>query len=236
MKRVKTGIPGLDELVEGGLIEGSSILLSGPAGSGKTVFGLQFLCMGARNYDEPGVFVTLESRPEELRAEALQFNWDIGTLEREETLVMIDAASSKAGLPTSETHALRRGFDLSTLAQEIYDAVEEVRANRVVIDSLSALNMNFDETSNVRKEIYKLSALLRQLGVTSILVCDTTTPNTLSRTGVEEFVTQGLILLDLDIINDKLNRNLLIWKMRRTAHSMKKHRFVISENGIRVEA
>jgi KaiC/GvpD/RAD55 family RecA-like ATPase len=235
MKRVKTGIPGLDSLVEGGLVEGSSVLLSGPAGSGKTVFGLQFLCTGARTYDEPGVFVTLESRPDELRAEALQFNWDIEKLEQEKAFVLIDAASSKAGLPTSENHALRRGFDLSTLAQEIYDAVEEVRANRVVIDSLSALNIDFDETSNVRKEIYKLSALLRELGVTSVLVCDTVSPNTLSRTGVEEFVTQGLILLGLDVANDKLNRNLLIWKMRRTAHSMKKHRFVISENGIKVE-
>jgi len=235
MKRVKTGIPGLDSLVEGGLVEGSSVLLSGPAGSGKTVFGLQFLCTGARTYDEPGVFVTLESRPDELRAEALQFNWDIEKLEQEKAFVLIDAASSKAGLPTSENHALRRGFDLSTLAQEIYDAVEEVRANRVVIDSLSALNIDFDETSNVRKEIFKLSALLRELGVTSILVCDTVSPNTLSRTGVEEFVTQGLILLDFGVANDKLNRNLLIWKMRRTAHSMKKHRFVISENGIKVE-
>ncbi|MBS3793406.1 MAG: AAA family ATPase [Candidatus Thorarchaeota archaeon] len=235
MKRVKTGIPGLDSLVEGGLVGGSSVLLSGPAGSGKTVFGLQFLCTGASTYDEPGVFVTLESRPDELRAEALQFNWDIEKLEQEKAFVLIDAASSKAGLPTSENHALRRGFDLSALAQEIYDAVEEVRANRVVIDSLSALNIDFDETSNVRKEIYKLSALLRELGVTSVLVCDTVSPNTLSRIGVEEFVTQGLILLGLDVANDKLNRNLLIWKMRRTAHSMKKHRFVISENGIKVE-
>ncbi len=234
MKRVKTGIPGFDNLIEGGLIEGSSILLSGPAGSGKTIFGLQFLCSGARDYEEPGVFVTLESRPDELRADSLRFNWDIGVLEQNENLVLIDAASSKAGLPTSENHALRRGFDLSTLAQEIYDAVEEMRANRVVIDSLSALNINFGESSKIRNDIYKLSALLRQLGVTSILVCDTTSPNALSRTGVEEFVTQGLILLGLDMVNDKLNRNLLIWKMRSTTHSMKKHTFVISENGIKI--
>lgn len=193
MKRVKTGIPGFDNLIEGGLIEGSSILLSGPAGSGKTIFALQFLCSGARDYEEPGVFVTLESRPDELRAEALRFNWDIGVLEQNENFALIDAASSKAGLPTSENHALRRGFDLNTLAQEIYDAVEEMRANRVVIDSLSALNINFGESSNIRNDIYKLSALLRQLGVTSILVCDTTPPNAFSRTGVEEFVTQGLI-------------------------------------------
>ncbi|MFO7836099.1 MAG: ATPase domain-containing protein, partial [Candidatus Thorarchaeota archaeon] len=84
-----------------------------------------------------------------------------------------------------------------------------------------------------REIITRFSALLRQLGVTSILVCDTTSPNALSRTGVEEFVTQGLILLGLDMVNDKINRNLLIWKMRSTAHSMKKHTFVISENGIK---
>ncbi|MGY5855589.1 MAG: ATPase domain-containing protein, partial [Candidatus Thorarchaeota archaeon] len=131
MTRTKTGITGLDEIIGGGIIEGSTVLVSGQSGSGKTVFGLQFLYNGITKYNEPGVFVTLETRPNELRTEAAQFGWDFSTLEQKNALTIIDAASGKAGLPTSEKYALRRGFDMSTLAEEIYRAIDETKAKRL---------------------------------------------------------------------------------------------------------
>ncbi len=236
MTRTKTGISGLDELIGGGLIEGSTILVSGGTGSGKTIFGLQFLYNGVSKYDEPGVFVTIETRPRDLRLEAQQFGWDLKELEKKNAFIIVDAASSKAGLPTSEKYALRRGFDVSTLAEEIYRAVEDSKAKRLVIDCISALGMKFNDPSEVRSELFRISALLREIKVTSLLMSETIDPEAHSRAGVEQFVTQGLISLNLFEENGTLKRDLLIWKMRQTSHSLKKHIFAIGKNGIQIKS
>lgn len=236
MTRTKTGIPGLDELIDGGLVEGSTILVSGGTGSGKTIFGLQFLYNGASKYNEPGVYVTLETRPNDLKIEAEQFGWNLKELEQKNILIIIDAASSKAGLATYGKYALRRDFDISTLAREIYRAVEDSKAKRLVIDCVSALGMKFDDPSEVRSELYQISALLRELNVTSLLLSEIVNPETQSRAGVEQFVTQGLISLNLFEDTGTLRRELLIWKMRQTSHSLKKHIFTIGKNGIEITA
>jgi len=238
MIRAKTGISGLDELIGGGMIEGSTVLLSGQSGSGKTIFGLQFLYNGITKYNEPGVFVTLETRPNELRAEAGQFGWNLHILEEKNELVIIDAASSKAGQPTSERYALRRGFDMTMLASEIYRAVEEVKAKRLVIDCISALGIKFSEPSEVRNELFRISAMLRdeRLNVTSLFISEIIEPNSLSRAGVEQFIAQGLITLRLSEVNGTLERDLLIWKMKQTQHSLKKHSFKIGKSGIEIAA
>ncbi|MGY5855133.1 MAG: ATPase domain-containing protein [Candidatus Thorarchaeota archaeon] len=234
MTRTKTGITGLDELIGGGIIEGSTVLLSGQSGSGKTIFGLQFLYNGITKYNEPGVFVTLETRPNELRTEAAQFGWDFGTLEQKNALTIIDAASGKAGLPTSEKYALRRGFDMSTLAEEIYRAIDETKAKRLVIDCISGLGIRFSEPSEVRNELFRISALLRELKVTSLFISEIIEPDSQSRAGVEQFVTQGLITLNLCEANGTLKRDLLVWKMKQTPHSLKKHSFKIGKSGIEI--
>jgi KaiC/GvpD/RAD55 family RecA-like ATPase len=236
MNRTKTGITGLDSLIGGGLIEGSTVLLSGGTGTGKTIFGLQFLFNGAANYAEPGVYVTLETRPKDLRLEALQFGWDFEQLEKNRTLIIIDAASSKAGLPTSEKFALRRGFDIGSLAEEIYRAIDEVNARRLVFDCFSALSMKYDDPSEVRNELFRISGLLRELKVTSLLLSETVEPASLSRAGVEQFVTQGLISLNLTERNGVLTRDMTVWKMRQTSHSLKKHSFTIGKAGIEVKS
>jgi KaiC/GvpD/RAD55 family RecA-like ATPase len=236
MTRTKTGISGLDELIGGGLVEGSTTLVSGGMGSGKTIFGLQFLYSGASKYNEPGVYVTLETRPNDLRLEANQFGWNLEEFEKKKMVIIIDAASSKAGLPTSEKYAMRRGFDISTLAEEIYRAVDDCKAKRLVIDCISALGIRFNEPSEVRSELFRISALLRELKVTSLLLSETIHPEEHSRAGVEQFVTQGLISLNLFETKGTLKRDLIIWKMRQTQHSLKKHIFSIGKNGIEVQS
>ena len=235
MTRTKTGIPGFDDLIDGGLVEGSATLLSGRSGSGKTVFGLQFLYHGADKNNEPGILVTLESRPKELRTEAAQFGWDLEFLEADNKLIIIDAASNKAGLPTSARYALRRGFDTTTLAEEIYRATDEIKAKRVVVDCLSGLSVRFSEKSEVRNAVYRISALLRELNVTSILIGETNNATDHSRAGVEQFLTQGLIMLNLSESKTGLERSILVWKMRQTQHSLKRHPFVIDKKGIRIK-
>ncbi|MHA2360238.1 MAG: ATPase domain-containing protein [Candidatus Thorarchaeota archaeon] len=234
MTRAKTGIKGFDDLIEGGIIEGNTVLVSGKTGSGKTIFGLQFLYNGATKYDEPGIFVTLETRPNELRSEAMQFGWNLRNLEEEGAITIIDAASGKAQLPTSEKYALRRGFDMTTLAEEIYRAIDETKAKRLVIDCISGLGISSNEPSHIRNELFKISALLSELKVTSLLLGEIVEPDSQSRAGVEQFVTQGLITLNLSEVNGILKRDLLIWKMKQTHHSMKKHPFTIGKSGIEI--
>ncbi|NWF95370.1 MAG: AAA family ATPase [Candidatus Thorarchaeota archaeon] len=232
MRRVRTGVPGLDDLVGGGIIEGNTVLVSGTTGTGKTILGLQFLYSGASAYNEPGVLATLETRPDELRSIAAQFGWDLCSIEKQGKLAIVDAASSRAGLPTSEKYALRRGFDVPTFIEEIYRAIEECKAKRLVIDSLSGLIRSGDPVE-LRSEMFRIGALMNQLKVTS-LVLGETNGECQSRAGVEQFVSQGLITLCLTENNGCLERSLVVWKMRHTSHSMKRHHFEIGEHGIRV--
>ncbi|MBD3405879.1 MAG: hypothetical protein GF411_07095 [Candidatus Lokiarchaeota archaeon] len=234
MNRTTTGIHGLDSLLNGGFVQGSTILLSGCSGSGKTIFGLQFLHHGATELDEAGVFVTLESRPNEIRQEALQFGWNLEELEKEKKLILIDAASSKAGLPTSESYTLRRGFDVSALAEEIYRAVHDISAKRLVLDSISGLGIRFDQPVEVRNAVFTISALLRELEITALFVSEIVHRDALSLAGVEQYIAQGLITLNLLQNNNSLERSLTIWKMRGSAHSLKCHKLQIDDTGIRV--
>jgi KaiC/GvpD/RAD55 family RecA-like ATPase len=234
MNKIQTGISGLDDLIDGGIPEGSTTLLSGRSGSGKTIFGIQYLYHGASQMDEPGILVTLESRPNDLRVIASQFGWDLKELESAGKLVILDAASSKAGLPTSEKFALKRGFDMETLAETIYSAIEETKAKRLVLDGISGLTLRFNEPAEVRRELYRISALLNELQVTSIFIGEVDNPYTQSREGVEQYIAQGLITLNLRENDGGLERDLLIWKMRMTSHSMKRHPYVIGKDGIKV--
>ena len=232
--RVKTGVPGLDGILHGGLIKGSNILVTGGPGTGKTVLCAQFIYSGALKHDEPGVFVTVEERPNEMRKEIEQFGWNMKELEEKEKIIIIDVASSKAGLSTDEPWALKRGFDINMLAQEIYKASREIDAQRIVVDSLSGVGIRYEKEAEIREAIFKISALLRQLEVTSIMTTETLTSSTgtVTRYGVEEFISLGVIELFLDEENRELKRSLLIRKMRGTAHSLKRFPFEIRSSGI----
>jgi KaiC/GvpD/RAD55 family RecA-like ATPase len=233
MKRIQTGITGFDSLIEGGLPEGTTTLLTGPTGSGKTLFGIQYLFNGAMEYDAPGIYVSLETRPDDLRLEASQFGWDIANLEKQKKFTIIDAASSKAQLPTSEKYALLRGFDMDTLAEMIYEVIKSTNAKRLVLDSIPGLMLRFNETSEVRRELYRISSLLNELKVTSLFIGEIATSE--PKVGVEMFVTQGLIMLDIVERSGILERSLLIRKMRFTKHTLKRHLFKIGKSGIKVQ-
>ncbi|RLI50535.1 MAG: ATPase [Candidatus Thorarchaeota archaeon] len=234
--RVKTGIPGFDDLIAGGFLPGSAVMISGPTGSGKSIFGLQFLYYGASSLGEPGIFVTLESRPNEVRAAAQSFNWDVSTLEKKGLFIIVDAASNKAGLPTSEKHALRRGFDTTALAEEIYNIVAESGARRLVLDSLSGLGIRFSEPSEVRTEVFRITSFLNELNLTSLLISDAGIHTPQSRAGVEQYVTQGLVLLRIHDDGPSLRRSLLVWKMRHTRHDLRWHQLHIDQDGLHVGA
>ena len=151
MNRVATGIPGFDELVEGGLPEGRAFLVSGGTGTGKTIFATQFLINGAK-MNEPGVYLTLDERPDLIREDMLRFGWNLRSFEDKGLLKIVDGTMAKLGIPSDEEFSLpATGFDLDKLLLELMRAIKKIRAKRVVIDSIPALGLNFDNEHEVRK-------------------------------------------------------------------------------------
>jgi len=234
MNRIKTGIKGLDELIEGGFPQGRSVLVCGGCGTGKTIFCNQFIVDGAMQYNEPGVYVTLDERPELIREDCVRFGWDLQELEREKMLTIIDVGIAKMGLPSAEEFTLPTiGFDLEKLMIEIMRAIKHIKAKRVVIDSLPGLGFNFDNENEVRKAILKVSYLLSRAGVTSIFTSEVQEgTNRFGKYGVEEYVVDGVIALHYIGVGTKSNRTLHIRKMRATKHSEELHPLEISKKGI----
>ncbi|MDD4250577.1 MAG: ATPase domain-containing protein [Candidatus ainarchaeum sp.] len=237
MNRVKTGISGFDKLIEGGFPEGRSFLISGGTGTGKTIFAMQFLLNGAE-LNEPGIYLTLDERPDLIREDMLRFGWNIRKLEDNNLVKIIDGTISKIGIPSDEEFSLpMTGFDLDKLLLELMKAIKKIKAKRVVIDSIPALGMNFEKQHDIRKAILKTVYLLSRAGVTTVLTTEIDPESKqLGKYGVEEFVADGVIVLHYMGMGTQSNRTLHIRKMRATKHSEDLHPMEISENGIKVHS
>ena len=234
MNRIKTGINGLDTLIEGGFPEGRSYLVSGATGTGKTIFCIQYLYAGAKEYNEPGVYVTLDERPDLVREDVTRFGWDLQELERKKLLTIIDGSVAKVGLPSDEEFSLPiTGFDLDKLLLEIMRAIKQTRAKRVAIDSIPGLGFNFENTNEIRSAILKLSYILQRAGVTSMMTSEIQEgTNKFGKYGVEEYVVDGVIVLHYTGMGTKTNRTLHMRKMRATQHSEEIHPIEISKKGL----
>ena len=235
MNRVKTGIPGFDELVEGGLPEGRAFLVSGGTGTGKTIFATQFIFNGVK-LGEPGVYLTLDERPDLIREDMLRFGWNLRKLEDDGSLKIVDGTMAKLGMPSDEEFSLpATGFDLDKLLLELMRAIKKVRARRVVIDSIPALGLNFENEHEVRKAVLKMVYLLSRAGVTTLFTTEINEDSKqLGKYGVEEFVADGVIVLHYMGIGTQSNRTLHIRKMRATKHSEDLHPLSISDSGVKI--
>ncbi len=220
MERVPTGIDGLDELIEGGFPRRRVILVTGGCGTGKTIFSAQYIYRGAVDYDEPGIYVTLEQNPQEFREDMLQFGWDFKALEEKGLVRIIDASVARIGIPSEEEYALpETGFSLEKLLIEIVKSAKEMGAKRVAVDSIPAIGFRFEREFDVRNAILKLSYVLKRVGLTGVLTTETGKGGEYSRYGVEEYVTDGVIVLRYGSMGDRIMRSLQIRKMRGTKHS-----------------
>ena len=215
--RVPTGIEGLDELVMGGLIPHSLTLLTGTAGTGKTNMAVQFIYNGARLHDEPGVYVSFEEPVENIKENAANFGWDFTQLERQGKVIFVRYDP----------------FHVEDIYELIETNIKKINAKRVVIDSVSSLGLYIRDASELRRVIFNISLLLRKLQCTSILTSEILpAQEALSRFGVEEFVTDGIIVLYYLRVDSQFARSLTVWKMRGSQHSQKLHPYMITGKGI----
>jgi len=230
IERVESGIPGLDELLRGGIPRRNVVLLSGGPGTGKSIFGQQFLYYGLLRRS-PGILVALEEHPVQIRINMSQFGWDVREFEAKGLFAIVDAFTAGIGEAAKhERYVVRAVDDVHALIDVLRRAIKEIGAERVVVDSVSTLYMT--KPAMARGTVMLLKRVLSGLGCTSILVSQVSvTERGFGGPGVEH-AADGIIRLDLDEINGRLYRSILIYKMRGTAHSMMRHPFDITDKGI----
>ena len=232
--RVKTGIPGLDELIEGGFPRGDTILIAGKAGTGKSILATQFIYKGAVDYNEPGVFVTLEDPPHLIKRNMIQFGMDLDKLVEDKKISLVDLSPSKEVTPV--TIGEYPSFDLSGLEAIILNHVKKLKAKRVVLDTLSILAYKFKSRDILREEFFKLAASITRTGCTLLLTSEIPAQGqSLGVFDIEAFLASGVIVLYNEKISDtSRSRSIEVLKLRGSKHSSRIHSMRITDEGIRV--
>lgn len=243
MEHVKTGVPGLDEMLNGGFPKNRAILVSGACGTGKTILSMQYLYNGVMNYAEPGLFVTFDEVPEKIRQDMLCFGWDLKELEKNDLLAIVDATSARAGTVSEEAHALSPSqLDLDRLLVDVLKIADKMNAKRLVIDSIPAMAFQLEKESEIRRQILKLVYVLSKKDLTTIMTSEIPEqssglglPQQFSKFEVEEYVADGVIVMSFLGTGSTATRTLYVRKMRGTKHDGDMHPIEIATNGIVVK-
>ena len=224
LEKAPTGIRGLDEITGGGLPRGRVTLVAGSAGAGKSLLGLEFLVAGARQYGEPGVLVSFEESAAKVTRNVRSLGFDLDQLQEDGLLVMLSFRVEPADfVATGE-------FDLEPLFAILDDAIKRVGAKRVVLDTIEVLFGAFGDDSIVRSELSRLARWLDERGVTVIVTGERGDKN-LTRNGIEEYVTDCVIVLDHRVTEEISTRRLRVVKYRGSVHGTNEYPFLISARG-----
>ena len=218
VQRVRTGIEGLDQLIEGGFPKGRSILVAGSPGSGKTIFALQYAYRGVTEFDEPSIFVTLDEPKLHLLETARRFNWRLEELPESKFRLIEMIPSEFMELKPMGTTAF------------IKDIAKEIGAKRIVVDPLTTVTMQMQNRFSARLEIMKILNDLRQTNCTSILTSELT--GTLFQP--EQYLTDGAIVLHSLNVKGALTNGIQIIKMRLTKVDKQVHPYWISAEGFTI--
>ncbi len=227
LEKAPSGISGLDDITGGGLPRGRPTLVCGGPGSGKTLFGMEFLVRGAIEHDEPGVFAAFEEIPAELATNVSSLGFDLDALATEKR-IFVDYVR----LERSEIEETGE-YDLEGLFIRLGYAIDSIGAKRVVIDTLEALFAAFKNEGILRAELRRLFRWLKDRGVTSVITGERG-EGQLTRHGLEEYVSDCVILLDNRVQNQITTRRLRIVKYRGTTHGTNEYPFIIDEGGFSV--
>jgi circadian clock protein KaiC len=225
--KTPTGIQGFDDVTSGGLPRGRTTLICGGPGSGKTNFGLEFLARGAVEFGEPGVLITFEQSAEELTKDAASLGFDLNRLVRERKLLM-----DTIQIERSEVEEAGE-FDLEGLFLRLGLAVDSIGAKRVVLDTPEALFASLPNEFILRAEMRRLFRWLKDRGLTAVVTGERGN-GTLTRYGLEEYVSDCVIVLDNRVVDQMSVRRLRIAKYRGSAHGADEYPFLIGEHGFSV--
>jgi len=229
VEKIRTMIEGFDDISHGGLPIGRTTLVSGTSGTGKTLLAVQFLYNGITYFDEPGVFVTFEESPADIIKNAYSFGWDIQKFVTEGKLFILDAS------PDPEGQDVVGNFDLSALIERIQYAIRKYKAKRVSIDSVTAVFQQYDAASVVRREIFRLVARLKQVGATTIMTTERIDEyGPVARFGVEEFVSDNVVIVRNVLEGERRRRTIEILKLRGTTHMKGEYPFTMTDGGINI--
>jgi len=211
VERVPSGIDGLDELIEGGFEKGSTILVTGAAGTGKTTFALQFLYNGALNYNEPGILISFEEARESLYRHYFEFGWDFEALEKKNMIKVVEY----------KPHQVSKLIDDG--GGTIRDAITEMGAKRLVVDSVTAYSLLFRDEYQKREKTLEFLDLLKKWGCTSLIISEMPPRVAEVEEGGVGFLTDAVVSLYYEKKEDKGSRvhSLEILKMRGTRHTDK---------------
>ena len=227
LAKAPTGIPGLDEITRGGLPAGRPTLVCGAAGSGKTLLAIEFLVRGAVEYGEPGVFMAFEETAEDLAANVRSLGFDLPRLVAQRKLYVDHVEVERSEI--EETGE----YNLDGLFVRLANAIDTVKAKRVVLDTIESLFSGFSNTAILRAELRRLFGWLKDRGVTAVITGERG-EGQLTRQGLEEYVSDCVILLDQRVAHQLATRRLRIVKYRGSAHGTNEYPFLIDEQGMSV--
>jgi len=227
LPKCPTGIRGLDEITFGGLPRGRPTLVCGAAGCGKTLLGMEFLVRGAKEFDEPGVCLSFEETAEELAANVASLGFDVASLVAANKLA-IDHVYLERSLIEEAGE-----YDLEALFVRLGHAVDSIGAKRVLLDSIEALFAGLENEAVLRSELRRLFRFLKERGLTA-MVTGERGQNGLTRHGLEEYISDCVIVLDHRVTETVLTRRLRVVKYRGSTHGTNEYPFLIEDHGISV--
>ncbi len=221
-RRIKTGIPGLDPLIQGGLQQGDFVLLVGGIGTGKTIFSCQFVYNAAKLYDEHAVFATFEEDISSLKRNMLQFGMDLGSLEKEGKIKLMDLEALEGG---------GMGANIETLLA----ALDDVKGKRLVVDSLTAFLSGAQEKFDYSFLMHLIYKTLKREGITTLMTVSAPQGSNGLGGGVEEFIADGLFQLESYVTEHmELKTRFVVRKLRGTEHSRKYHNVAFTPHGLEI--
>ncbi len=232
-EQVPTGITGLDDLIGGGFPENTVNLVSAPTGGAKTLFAIQYIYNGVRDYDEPGVFITTEEGYSSIQRAMGGFGMDVKQYEGEGKLFLLDIAELRKELGHKESE--REVMTFEALQDALTGILKYTKAKRFALDSLVGIALAYESSTALREELFKFGWFLRDMNLTSLLTTESVEGSSgLTRYGIEQFVSDSLIVLGLEEMKGELVRTIRVRKMRFTGHDRGKHPFLLTSNGIEI--